>query len=104
MPLFDKALDEVPDPDPNFGIQSCRGLVEEHQLGVADQPEGEVETPPLPTRQLMDPAVPLLGQIESLQQDVGLEWLRVVGGEGADHLANGQLVVLGADLEHGTDS
>ena len=57
-----QALDELPGAAPRRGVEAGRRLVEEEQVGVADDAEREVEAAPLPAGEGAHPGVGLLVQ------------------------------------------
>src|SRR4051794_12369833 len=59
--------DHAPRGAPRGGVEARRGLVEEHQLGVAHQRQRQVEPAPLPTRELSRALV--LVAVESHERD-----------------------------------
>ena len=86
-----------------FGIEAGGGFVEEEELRIADQAEGQVETATLATGQLTHSTIALGGEVERVEQRVDVERFRVIAGEGVDELGDRELVVLGSELEHRTD-
>ncbi|MNN02199.1 hypothetical protein D3C76_1616460 [compost metagenome] len=53
LPLLGQLTDAVPEAPPGSDIKPDSRLVEEHQLGVARQGEGEAEATLLPAGQLL---------------------------------------------------
>ena len=99
-----QALDELPGPASGRGVEARGGLVEEEQLGVADDAEGEVEPPALPAGEGPHPGVGLLvqpGEGEHLGDGARV---RVVAGVQAHQLARGEGVLEARLLEHDPDS
>ncbi len=99
-----QALDELPGPAPGRGVEARGGLVEEEQLGVADDAEGKVEPPPLPAGEGPHPGVGLLvqpGEGEHLGDGARV---RVVAGVQAHQLARCEGVLEASLLEHDPDS
>jgi hypothetical protein len=70
-----QAGDDLPGGAPGGGVKAGGGLVQEDQLRVADQGQGEVQPPPLATRQQRPDRVGLVGQA-----DQGDGVLDVAGG------------------------
>ena len=56
-----QAGDHVPGRTAGGWVEAGGGLVEEDQLGVADQGERDVESAPLPTGELLDQGFAFLG-------------------------------------------
>jgi hypothetical protein len=56
----------IPGPSPRCRVESGGRLVEEQQLGVADDSQCKVEAPSLPTRQAPDSSACLLRQVDGL--------------------------------------
>jgi hypothetical protein len=52
----------LPGPAPGGGVEARGRLVQEQQLGIADQRQGDVEPAVLPARQVADPVVGLIGE------------------------------------------
>ena len=51
LPSAAQAVDDVPGRAPRGRVEAGRGLVQEDQIGIADERETEVEPPPLPARE-----------------------------------------------------
>src|SRR6185436_6103893 len=85
------------------GVEAGRRLVEENQLGVADQRQPEVEPAALAAREPPDPLVPLLLQADELDHFVHRARLAVVAGEEAQHLGGSERLVHGRGLQHDAD-
>ncbi len=64
-PVLQRA-DQVPELPPRLGVEAGGRLVEEEQLGPADDPEGHVEPPALAAGELVAAGVALLGQADGL--------------------------------------
>ncbi len=69
------------------GSKPGRGLVEEHEIGVADERDAEVESALLAAGERLHPRVPLLFQPDELDHLVDVARAGVVAGEehGASH-------------------
>src|SRR5829696_611175 len=83
--------DHVPEPAARRRVKAGRRLVEEEQLGIADQGKGDVETPLLPAGELRAPRVRLLAQADQVHRLVDVPRRGVVAGVLLDRLARGEL-------------
>ena len=72
-------------------VEAGRRLVEEDQLGLADQRQREVEPPALAAGQLLGPLVALLGQLDELDHLVDAAAAHVVAAVHLDQLGDGQV-------------
>ena len=63
-PPAPEALDQLPELPARLRVEPGRRLVEEEQLGVADQRAGEREPLLLPARELADPRPRLLVELD----------------------------------------
>src|ERR1039458_3287658 len=97
------AAHDLPRVAPCRRVEAGGRLVEEHQLRVSDQREGEIETSLLPTRELLDAHARLLLQADQLDDVVGRERLRVVAAVEVDHLAHREVRLDGAFLQDHAD-
>ena len=114
-----QAADHVPGLAARRGVEAGGRLVEEEQLGVADQGEGDVEPPLLPARERRGPGVRLLGEADQLHRLVDVARGGVVAGvlldglprrelrdqpglleDEADAVAPGAIRLLRIDAEH----
>ena len=95
--------DRLPRGAPRGGIEAGRRLVEEDQLGVADEREAEVEPPPLSAGQLAHERVRLLLQADDSDHFVDGPRPLVVAGEEREALAHGQVLVHRRGLEDDAD-
>src|SRR2546423_787845 len=84
-------------------VEAGRRLVEEDQLGVADEREAEVEAAALPTRKAANYLVSLLAEADQLDDVVYRTRVRVVAGEQAQALGGCQRLVHRRGLEHDAD-
>ena len=66
--LVAELADMGPEVGPALRIEPGRGLVEEHQPRLVDQPHDDVEPPPLPARERPAGAVPDVVEIERREQ------------------------------------
>jgi hypothetical protein len=98
-----QGADQAPHRSAGGGIEAGRGLVEEQQLGVADQRQRDVEPPALAARQLLAAPRPELGQLELRQRLVQAARRRVVPGIQRQALADSQLGLGEAVLQHDPD-
>ena len=83
-------VDQGPRAAPGAGVEPRGGLVEEQQVRVADQADGEVEAPPLPSGQRPHPRVPLGRQPDEVDDLVDGPRAGVAGGGQRDGLGDGQ--------------
>jgi len=102
-PLVAEALDHRPEVAPSLRIEPGRGLVEEQELGVADDAERHVDPAPLATRERPDAGVVLLAQPHHLDRGVHGARVRVVVGEHRDGLPHRVDRIELAVLEHKAD-
>ena len=72
-----EGADELPEVAAGLRVEAGRGLVEEEQLGVADDAEGDVEATALAAAELADPVVGLV-----LEGDGGDDLVDVAGRRG----------------------
>jgi hypothetical protein len=96
--------DQVPEAVPGLGVEARGRLVEEEELGAADDPEGHVHPPALAARERAEERARLLGEADGLDRGVDVARPRVHGGEVRDLLAHGHRAALGARLEHHADA
>ena len=61
-----QVADRLPGLPPRGRVEAGRRLVEEDELGVADEREGEVEPPELAARERAHARVALLGEADEL--------------------------------------
>src|SRR3990170_1144857 len=61
-----EVLDHPPGVTTSSRIKSRRRLVQEQQVGIPRESDGDVEPSLLSTRELLDPSVPLLGEADYL--------------------------------------
>src|SRR5581483_774709 len=84
-------------------VEARRRLVEEHEVGVADERDAEVEAPLLTARERLDPRVALLVEADERDHLVDVPGLGVVAGEHrvrlVDREARPQLRVLQHDAD-----
>ena len=85
-----QVANRLPGRPPRAGVEARRRLVEEDQLGIADQAEPEVEPALLAARQAARAGVLLLLQADELDHLVDVARRVVVAGEDAQALAHGQ--------------
>ena len=95
--------DQVPCPPPGGRIEPRRRLVEEQQLRVADQAEGEIEPPTLATGQGLGPGPCLVGEPHVLDDLIDVAVPRVQPGVEHHQLADTELLVEPGVLEHDPD-
>jgi len=92
-----------PERSAGLGVEPGGRLVEEDELGPADDAERDVESPSLPARQRPRAPSGRLCQAHRFDHLVGISGGRVVAGEVRDHLPHGQLGVLRRCLEDDAD-
>ena len=69
--LIAELADVRPEVGATLRVEAGRGFVEEHQLGLVDQPHDDIETPPLPAREGAAFAIPDVGEVQRRQQLAG---------------------------------
>src|SRR5581483_4778720 len=104
LPERPQGADHVPGRAPRSGVEARRRLVEEEHLGIADQPEPEVEAPPLAAGERPYPRVPLLGEADELDHLVRVARPLVVAGEQIEVLGDAQVLVHRTRLEDDADT
>ena len=95
--------DRLPGGAPRLGVEAGGRLVEEDQLGVADQRQREVQSPQLPAGEPPAAHVGLLAQARELQHLLHLARVRVEARPVAQRLARGDVAVDAARLQHDPD-
>ena len=98
-----EALDQLPGTPPGRRVEPGGRLVQEEQVRVADQPEGQVEPSLLAARQRLDPGAGLLAQADQVDHLPGGARGRIVAAEQLQHLAHGELAEVAGGLEHDAD-
>ena len=91
MPSPLRSRDEVPELAPRLGVEAGGRLVEEEQLGAADDAERDVEPTALPAGEVEAAGPPLLGEPDRLDHLVDVARVRVVAGEVAHRLLDGEV-------------
>src|SRR4029079_5863646 len=66
------AADQLPDGAPGLWIETGRHFVEEHELGIVDQREGDEETLLLAARQRHEPGVALVDESQLFEQPIAV--------------------------------
>ena len=99
-----QVADRLPGGAARAGVEAGRRLVEEDQLGVADEREPEVEPALLPARERAAAGAGLLGQADDLDDLVHVARALVVAAEDLEALADGQVRVERRGLEDDTDA
>jgi hypothetical protein len=97
-------VDRVPGGPPRRRVEARGGLVEEEQLGVADDSQRNVGSPALATGERADAGVALVAEAGELDGLVDSQRRRVEAGEQGDGLAHGQVGVELGFLEHQADA
>jgi len=87
-PFAGQGFDQVPGTSTGRGVEARRRLVEEDQLGVSHDPEGQVQTALLATRQVLHACARLLGEPHQLDQLVHRPRVAEVAGVAAKHFAH----------------
>ncbi len=90
LPEQAQRADHVPRRPASRRVETRRRLVEEHEVGVADERRAEVEPPLLTAGERLHFRVALLGKPDELDHLVDVPRLRVVAREHAMHLADGE--------------
>ena len=98
-----KAADHVPRVASRLRVEPGGGLVEEHEIGVADQPERDVDSALLASGQRADALRAVVAQPDERDRLVDVARLREVVGEHGDGLAHRVHRVELALLEHQPD-
>ena len=93
----------VPRLPPRRGVEARRRLVEEDQLGVADQRQRQVQPPRLPAAQRPDPRVGLVLQPAERDDLVDVARARVQRGPVRERLAHAEEAVHAAGLQDDPD-
>ena len=91
-----EAADQLPELAAGLGVEPGRRLVEEEQLGVADDAERDVDAAALAARQLLDARARLLLEPDGRDHLVDLARVRVEPGEVRELLAHGRVALLAA--------
>ena len=86
-----EARDHLPRLAARRGVEAGGRLVEEEQVRVADQGDGDIEAPQLAAREAARPRVRLLAQADVLDRPLDPERLTVVAGVQLERLAHGEL-------------
>src|SRR5215208_4177338 len=84
-------------------VEPGRRLVQEDELGVADEREAEVEPAGLPAREALDPRVTFVAEPDQLEHLVDGPLPAVVTAEEREHLSYGQRGVHRRRLEDDAD-
>ena len=85
-----EATDDIPELAARLRVKACRGLVEEDELGAANQCDANVETSHLATREAAGALVGLLLEADELDHLVDGVGVGKVGGEETQRLVDGQ--------------
>ena len=88
VPQPAEVLDRGPAAPPRLGVEAGGRLVEEDQIRIARQGQGEVQAAPLAARQLTDLGVSHLGELHDVQQLAERARVRVVAAPGVDELGH----------------
>src|SRR6266508_4137524 len=94
-----ESTDRLPGLAARGGIEAGRRLVEEDELGIADERECEIEPAQLSPGQGAHPRVDLLGETNEFDYLLGSPRMGVVAGEEVEGLSYGQERVDGGRLE-----
>ena len=93
----------VPECAPRQGVHAGRGLVEDQEVRVAGQREGESHALYLAAGQLVERALGELRQVRALEELVGGDRVGVHRGDQVDRVADLPVARKGPGLEHGAD-
>ena len=104
VPELAQARDHLPALAARGGVEPGGGLVEEEQLRVADQADGDLEPPALPAAELRAAGVGPVGQAHHLEGLHHRARAGVVAGVELEHLAGGEVGLDGRLLEHHADA
>ena len=104
LPQRPQRADHLPGRAAGGRVEAGRRLVEEEQLGIADQRDAEVEPPPLPARERLHERLALLRQADQLEHVIHAAGARVVAAEHPDRLGHGQVRPHRGRLEHDADA
>ena len=99
-----EAADERPELAARLGVEPRGRLVEEEQLGPADDAEGDVDAATLPARELRDARARLLLEADGGDHLVDVARVRVEPGEVCELLAHRVLARLGRRLQHDAEA
>ena len=99
-----QAGDHVPGLAPGRGVEAGRRLVEEEQLGIADQRQADVEPALLATGEARGARLGLLGEADELDRLVDGARPAVVAGVELERLAHRQLGLQVAALQDDADA
>jgi len=99
-----QALDHVPGVAAGGGVEAGGRLVEEDQVGVADDPDRDVGAAFLAAGEGADPCVPLVAEADQVDRLLDRPWSLVEAGEEVDRLADGPERVELALLEDEADA
>ena len=83
--------DHLPRRAPRLRVEAGRRLVEEDEVGIADERDAEVEPPLLAARERLDPRARLLLQPDERDHLVDVARRAVVAGEDRVRLADGEV-------------
>ena len=95
---------EFPAPPTSSGVEAGGRLVEEEDIGCADDAEREIDSSLLPTRQTGDAFVELVGEFDHLDDLVDAPATGVRGAVEIEGLANGEFLVDTRLLQHNADA
>src|SRR5437764_1133657 len=94
----------LPRVAPRLRVEAGRGLVEEDQLGIADERQREVEPPQLPARELAAAHVGLTREAGEREHLLDVARTGVEARPVAQRLARGDVSVDAARLQHDADA
>ena len=83
-----QAADQIPRRAPGGGVEPGRGVVEEEELGIADNPQAHVETPLLAAREGLHLGIGLLAEPNQLDDLTDRARRRVEAGVSFQHLTD----------------
>ena len=106
-PARAKARDQIPELPPRLRIQARGRLVEEQQLGLADQRAGQRQPLALAAGELTDPGLGLLPELDQVDHLAGRRAAPIEAPEETDGLGDGELLrelgLLERDPEQGAE-
>src|ERR687887_250887 len=99
-----QALDQLPGAPAGRRVEAGGRLVQEDQVGVADDAEGEVQAALLAAGERLYPRPALVAETDQVDHLADVAGAGVVAAEQADGLLDGQLAVEAGRLQHDADA
>ena len=103
VPVVVRFSHRGPRSPPGFGVEPGGRLVEEQDLGPADDADGDVDPAALAAREGADPGLGVVGQVDQLEDLADGPRRRVEPGEHVQRVADGELGVEAGRLEDEPD-